>query len=227
MTDAKRWQQLMGVSLHRCFSMESYVRFGPMGLAPHWPQDFIDTILNPHDLSVFYTKYCTDIIGSEDWMGTIIAKFHSYWPNSFWQNRLWTHRSRTPLILGPSLMQFWILMIYQCSTPNIAWLIVLKKIFKYLINFTLVAFPQRGLNCRKLSSFGHLEKFLFLVMVAILDGRQSCRTQFWKRAIQVWSKLAQCFLRRRLKCEKLTTDETWWQKLTWPLARWAKKCKIL
>jgi hypothetical protein len=35
MTDAKRWQQLMGVSLHRCFSMESYVRFGPMGLGPH------------------------------------------------------------------------------------------------------------------------------------------------------------------------------------------------
>jgi hypothetical protein len=47
--------------------MESYVRFGQMGLEHHWPQDFIDTILNPHDLSVFYTKYhCTDIIGSED-----------------------------------------------------------------------------------------------------------------------------------------------------------------
>ena len=59
----------------------------------------------------------------------------------------------------------------------------------------------------KLSRFGHLEKFLFLVMVAILDGRQSCRTQFWKRAIQVWSKLAQCFLRKRIKCEKLTTDD--------------------
>ena len=44
---------------------------------------------------------------------------------------------------------------------------------------------------------------------------------------KVWSNLAQWFLRRRLKCEKLTTDErtkeTWWQKLTWPLARWAKK----
>ena len=39
-------------------------------------------------------------------------------------------------------------MIYQCSTPNIARLIVLKKIFKYLINFTLVAFPPRGLNCQ-------------------------------------------------------------------------------
>jgi hypothetical protein len=67
MTDAKQWQHLMGVSLHRCFSMESYECFGPMSLGPHWPQDFIDTILNPHDLSVSYTKYhCTDIIGSED-----------------------------------------------------------------------------------------------------------------------------------------------------------------
>jgi hypothetical protein len=49
--------------------MESYVRFEPMGLGPHWPQDFIDTILNPHDLSVFYTKYhYTDIIGSEGYI---------------------------------------------------------------------------------------------------------------------------------------------------------------
>ena len=62
-TDAKLWQQLMGVSLHRCFSMESYVCFGPMGL---WPQDFIDTILNPHDLSVFYTKYCSIDCSEED-----------------------------------------------------------------------------------------------------------------------------------------------------------------
>jgi hypothetical protein len=50
---------------------------------------------------------------------------------------------------------------------------------------------------------------IFFVMVVILDGRQSCRTQFCKRGrpIQVWSKLAQCFLRKGLKCEKLTTDD--------------------
>jgi hypothetical protein len=38
-------------------------------------------------------------------------------------------------------------------------------------------------------------------------------------------QLAQWFLRRRLKCEILrrTMDAKWWQKLTWPLARWAKK----
>jgi len=25
----------------------------------------------------------------------------------------------------------------------------------------------------------------------------------------------------------MTTDETWWQKLTWPLARWAKNsCSV-
>jgi hypothetical protein len=49
---------------------------------------------------------------------------------------------------------------------------------------------------------------------------------------KIWSKLAQWFLRRKLKCEKLrtddgrrrrTTDETWWQKHTRPLARWANK----
>jgi hypothetical protein len=40
--------------------------------------------------------------------------------------------------------------------------------------------------------------------------------------------LAEGFQRRRLKCEKLTddrrrtTDAKWWQKLTLPLARWAK-----
>ena len=36
---------------------------------------------------------------------------------------------------------------------------------------------------------------------------------------KVWSKLAKWILRRKFKCEKLTTGETWWQK---PLARWAK-----
>ena len=33
--------------------------------------------------------------------------------------------------------------------------------------------------------------------------------------------LAEGFQRRRLKCEKLA-DDKWWQKLTLPLARWAK-----
>jgi hypothetical protein len=45
---------------------------------------------------------------------------------------------------------------------------------------------------------------------------------------QVSVHLAKGFQRRRLKCEKLkddrrrTTDAKWWQKLTLPLARWAK-----
>ena len=39
---------------------------------------------------------------------------------------------------------------------------------------------------------------------------------------QVSIHLDQQFQRRRLKCEKLT-DDKWWQKLTLPLARWAKK----
>ena len=46
---------------------------------------------------------------------------------------------------------------------------------------------------------------------------------------QVSVHLAKRFQRRKLKCEKLTddgrqtTDATWWQKLTLPLTRWAKK----
>jgi hypothetical protein len=46
---------------------------------------------------------------------------------------------------------------------------------------------------------------------------------------QVSVHLTEGFQRRRLKCEKLTddrwrtTDAKWWQKLTLPLARWAKK----
>ena len=45
---------------------------------------------------------------------------------------------------------------------------------------------------------------------------------------QVSVHMAEGFQRRRLKCEKLTdvrqrtTDAKWWQKLTLPLARWAK-----
>jgi hypothetical protein len=48
---------------------------------------------------------------------------------------------------------------------------------------------------------------------------------------QVSGHLAEGFQMRRLKCEKLTddrrrtTDAKWWQKLTLPLARWAKKAK--
>jgi hypothetical protein len=46
---------------------------------------------------------------------------------------------------------------------------------------------------------------------------------------QVSVYMVEGFQRRRLKCEKLTddrrrtTDAKWWQKLTLPLARWAKK----
>ena len=46
---------------------------------------------------------------------------------------------------------------------------------------------------------------------------------------QVSVHLAEGFQRRRLKCEKLTDDRRqtadakWWQELTLPLARWAKK----
>jgi hypothetical protein len=45
----------------------------------------------------------------------------------------------------------------------------------------------------------------------------------------LWMVLYKDFQRRRLKCEKLTddglwtTDVNWWQKLTLPLARFAKK----
>jgi hypothetical protein len=42
---------------------------------------------------------------------------------------------------------------------------------------------------------------------------------------QICFNLVQGFQRRRFKCESLrrTPDAKWWQKLTWPLARWAKK----
>ena len=45
---------------------------------------------------------------------------------------------------------------------------------------------------------------------------------------QVWFNSVQGFQRRRFKCESLrrTTVAKWWQKLTWPLARWAKNCFI-
>ena len=55
------------------------------------------------------------------------------------------------------------------------------------------------------------------------SGRGPSNEHFW----QVWLKSAQRFQRRRAKCEKLadgrTTDAYPWQKLTWPMARWANK----
>ena len=59
-----------------------------------------------------------------------------------------------------------------------------------------------------------------------ISGRGPSSEHFW----QVWLKSVQWFQRRRFKCEKLTdgrtTDAYPWQKLTWPMARWAKNaCK--
>jgi hypothetical protein len=54
------------------------------------------------------------------------------------------------------------------------------------------------------------------------SGRRPSSEHFW----QVWLISVQRFQRRRFKCEKLTdgrTDAYPWQKLTWPMTRWAKK----
>ena len=58
------------------------------------------------------------------------------------------------------------------------------------------------------------------------SGRGPSSEHFW----QVWLISVQRFQRRSFKCEKLTdgfreeeTDAYPWQKLTWPIARWAKK----
>jgi hypothetical protein len=55
---------------------------------------------------------------------------------------------------------------------------------------------------------------------------------FIDASYQVSVHLTEQFQRGRLKCEKLTddgrqtTDAKWWQKLTLPLARWAKNTMI-
>ena len=57
------------------------------------------------------------------------------------------------------------------------------------------------------------------------SGRGPSSEHFW----QVWLISVQWFQRRRFKCEKLTdgqtTDAYPWQKLTWPMARWANNGK--
>jgi hypothetical protein len=58
------------------------------------------------------------------------------------------------------------------------------------------------------------------------SAREPSNVHFW----QVWFNSVQWFQRRRFKCEKLmdgwTTDAYPWQKLTWPMARRAKKKKM-
>jgi hypothetical protein len=65
------------------------------------------------------------------------------------------------------------------------------------------------------SNSSHLE-WRAELLDTILKGTHPCQVTF---------NLVQRFQRRRFKCESLrrTTDAKWWQKLTWPLARWAKK----
>ena len=57
------------------------------------------------------------------------------------------------------------------------------------------------------------------------SGRGPSSVHFW----EVWLISVLRFQRRRFKCEKLpdgrTTDAYPWQKLTWPMARWAKNMK--
>ena len=61
---------------------------------------------------------------------------------------------------------------------------------------------------------------------------QSLERTFHRCFLPSFTSLAEGFQRRKLKCEKLTddrrwtTDANWWQKLTLPLAKWAKKCII-
>ena len=64
--------------------------------------------------------------------------------------------------------------------------------------------------------------FSIFSLVAILVGSRDHRTHFWRgpskdHSNKVWYKFAQWFLRRRLKCEKITTDDEtdyWWNLMT-------------
>jgi hypothetical protein len=96
-----------------------------------------------------------------------------------------------------------------------------------LVSPALCNFVGEGI----IKSNGQLKKFLFLVTEAILNGgrnvtvKHNCERDPPKdHPCQVWFNLVQGFQRRRFKCDSLrrTTDAKWWQKLTWPLARWAK-----
>jgi hypothetical protein len=80
------------------------------------------------------------------------------------------------------------------------------------------------------------QKQEFPVVAMFVNGlgqnEQSLEWTFHRCFLPVSLHLAEWFQRRRLKCEKLTddrrrtTDAKWWQKLTLPLARWAKKWYI-
>ena len=78
-----------------------------------------------------------------------------------------------------------------------------------------------------------MKKFLFLVTAAILNGGRGCRTQFWKghtparfglirfRGFRGEDLNVNVYDVRRMDGQT-PTDAKWWQKLTWPLSRWAQ-----
>ena len=106
---------------------------------------------------------------------------------------------------------------------------------EYMLNYS---FPC---SCSKhLSSFRFIIKQQWIIEEISIFSNSShlwragmsdtiLRDQPKDHPCQVWFNLVQGFQRRRFKCESLrctTTDAKWWQKLTWPLARWAKNTII-
>jgi hypothetical protein len=79
----------------------------------------------------------------------------------------------------------------------------------------------------------HPPFFSIFSLAAILVGSRDQRTQIWKRAIQIPFHQSLAAIGLLVSEEKIkvydvrqTTDSKWWQKLTWPLVRWAEKAKI-
>ena len=69
--------------------------------------------------------------------------------------------------------------------------------------------------------------FSIFSLAAILVGSRDQQTQFWKRAMQIpfhqsLVAIGPMVSEEKFKVYEGRTDAKWWQKFTWPLARWAK-----
>jgi hypothetical protein len=166
------------------------------------------------------------------WLLTDFVCLYTY---EFWLS-LWKIVRSSVILLLPLFREEDLNVIFYQHMPNLHNRYKLAERIshinpEYMLNYS---FPC---SCSKnLSSFRFIikqqwtiEEISIFSNSSHLERRAGLSDPPKDHPCQVWFNLVQGFQRRRFKCESLrrtTTDAKWWQKLTWPLAGWAKKLKF-